>query len=219
MNFRTRVVARSRSTARSGINPKYQKSMETLSKNRLQQIRHFAEALIVLFPRYTQRRRAENLRVVGGGKFPIVDNNQLIKRQVRHPVQLRHEQRMDANHKPVFRLVTVWLGPGTLPRLQRGGVERDGAGVADTGPVLQKAQQLAPADARPIFFKNLRAAGRDMGAQRFPGVIGCKLFGHGSGCQPSGEAAVAGIGPSGASSFSLDKRPWRMGTDMRRKIV
>ena len=142
----------------------------------MEQIGQFAEGLIVSFPGDPQRGGAEDFRVLGGGEFPIVDNHQLIEHQVRHPVQLRHEDRMDVNDKSVFGLVADGSGLGALARLQRGGVEGDLAGVADAGAVFENALQLVPADARAVFLKYLRAPGGDMGAQGLPGVIGCKSF-------------------------------------------
>ncbi|HYW81606.1 MAG TPA: hypothetical protein VFB30_00005, partial [Spirochaetia bacterium] len=141
-----------------------------------EQISHFAKVPVILFPGKAQGRGAENLRVIGGGELSIIDSDQLIERQVGHAVHARHEERMDVKHKTVFRRVAVGPGIGALALLERGGVKDDLAGVSGAGAVFEDALQFVPANARSVFFKNLRAPGGHVLAQGLSGIVGCKFF-------------------------------------------
>ena len=135
-------------------------------------IGHFAKILVVLLPGNPQRGGPKSLRVLGRRELSIVDNGQLIERQVRHPVLPRHEQRMDVNDKSVLGLCRRWAWDRRTPpagagrnrrRFGRGSEHRRGLGewpaIGSSQPgghTWRESRRPGPPRARPTIVWRLR---------------------------------------------------------------
>src|ERR1051325_5359135 len=143
-----------------------------------QLIGHLTKRLVVVVFGESQDGGAEGFGIISRSKRAIVDENELIKDQVRHSLELSHEAWVHVDLESGFGVLAVRHRVGELAFEQRGGVENDFARITGRGAILQNPPQFLPADARAKLFPNLFAPGGDMRVERLLEILNCELLRH-----------------------------------------
>ena len=118
-------------------------------------VRHFAKCFVIRTFGNPERAGTKSFGVVSRSKLTVVHKHQLVKDEVRHAFQLRHEKRVDEHRKTALGALAFRHGMREFACAQLTGVKNNFAWVADASAVFEDQAQFFPADARAVLREDV----------------------------------------------------------------